>query len=135
MTRILITGGPRTGKSVYASVLAERMGLDPLAVMRTDDLCGVLEWSEASAEVATWWSSTGPWICEGVAIPRSLRKWIAANPAGAPCDVLYLLNQPWHELTKGQLTMTKGLHTVMAEIAGELRLRGVRIVEGPPPRM
>jgi hypothetical protein len=64
----------------------EVSGLQP---MHTDDLIA-LGWSEASAAVIPWISRPGPWIIEGVAVPRALRKWFAANPTGKPAPDLTL---------------------------------------------
>ena len=119
--RIVITGGPRTGKTE----LVKRY----VVVYHTDDYMH-LEWSEASKAVMQWFYNTGPWIVEGVAAVRALRKWLEANPTGKPCDLLVVLDHEYEELTKEQRTMCKGLFTVLAEIAPELRARGV-VISGP----
>jgi hypothetical protein len=129
MSRILITGGPKTGKTTLAKQLSAQCG-EPL---HTDDLIGQLSWSEASAKVAEWMREPAPWIIEGVAIPRALRKWLAANPTGKPADKVIFLGKPWQELSPGQLAMTKGLVTVWKEVVGELVARGVELVFDPEP--
>lgn len=121
--RVAIAGGPRCGKTTLASAL----GVAP--VRHTDDLISK-GWSEASAEAATWFDETGPWIIEGVAVPRALRKWLAAHPDGKPCDIVYWLDTPHTELTKGQRGMLRGCETVWREIVGELERRGVEIRSG-----
>ncbi len=126
--RIVIGGGPKTGKSTLSRVLDG-------AVHHTDDLIG-LGWSEASQAVAEMTAEPGPWVIEGVATVRALRKALAATD-GAPCDVLIWLVHPWQHLSKGQLAMAKGCQTVLAEIAPQLRDRGVIIERltpstGPP---
>jgi hypothetical protein len=125
--RVLITGGPKTGKTTLAMLQGEVSGLQP---MHTDDLIS-LGWSEASAAVIPWISRPGPWIIEGVAVPRALRKWFAANPTGKPADKVIFLGKPWQELSPGQLAMTKGLVTVWKEVVGELVARGVELVFDP----
>jgi hypothetical protein len=127
--RVLITGGPKTGKTTLAMLQGEVSGLQP---MHTDDLIA-LGWSEASAAVIPWISRPGPWIIEGVAVPRALRKWFAANPTGKPADKVIFLGKPWQELSPGQLAMTKGLVTVWKEVVGELVARGVELVFDPEP--
>lgn len=124
--RIAITGAPRTGKTFLSTKVGELLRLKPL---HTDDLIAEFAWSDASAEVAKWLALPGPWCLEGVAIPRAIRKFMVASPA-KPCDVLVVLYHPWEPLTKGQVTMGKGLHTVLDGIRGELRARGVEIVDG-----
>lgn len=117
--RIVITGGPRTGKTTAATALG-------LPVRHTDDTKH-MEWSAASAEVATWFDAPGPWVIEGVSAPRALRKWLAAHAEGKPCDVVQRLTVARVALTPGQSTMAKGVETVWREIEPELRRRGVRI--------
>lgn len=125
--RILITGGPKTGKTT----LAKQLGAELSArVLHTDDLIP-LGWSEASAEVASWMGRGDPVVIEGVAVPRALRKWFAMFPTCKPADKVIFLGKPWQELSPGQLAMTKGLVTVWKEVVGELVARGVELVFDP----
>ncbi len=127
--RVIIAGPPRTGKTTLAADIARALRLDPLAVQHTDELVGVLEWSEASAEVATWFTPDGPWVVEGVATVRALRKWLAAND-GKPADRIYWLAVPRVELTRGQDIMTRGTYTVWESVFPTLRARGVPVFFG-----
>lgn len=127
-TRILIVGGPKTGKTTLALKMAAAVGLTP---KHTDDLIDKLDWSAASATVAEWMDEPGNLLIEGVAVPRALRKWLAAHPEGKPADRVIYLSQSHQELTKGQLAMTKGVATVWREIAAELLARGVDIMFDP----
>jgi hypothetical protein len=106
----------------------------PGVVLHTDDLIGKLDWSSASAQVATWFDAPGSWIIEGVAIPRALRKWLATHPSCAPnrtpCDEIRWLGTPRVPLTSGQAAMAKACETVWDEVRPELERRGVRIVGG-----
>lgn len=122
--RILITGYPRTGKTTLALEMT-----DALIPVRHTDATIPLGWSEGSAEVARWLSEPGPWIIEGVSIPRALRKWLAANE-GAPCDRVHFLTHCHEALSKGQRSMAKGIDTVWREIVPKLRARGVAVVMG-----
>jgi hypothetical protein len=135
--RICIAGGPRTGKTTLAGRLFERH--DWLHDVPDCDGCGALHhtddlahlgWSEASAAAALWFDAPGPWIVEGVAVPRALRKWLAAHPEGKPCDVVHWLEEPHEPLSRGQAAMAKGCATVWTEIVDELIGRGVRVVVG-----
>lgn len=139
--RLVIAGGPRTGKSTLARKLAADMGLQPnsetndghgaygygLAVRSTDELLGRKDWSEASAEVARWMDAPGPWILEGVVMARACRKWLAAHPTGAPCDELLYVTEPKVPQIAGQARMSKGCDTVFREIESALERRGVVI--------
>ncbi len=115
--RTVIVGGPNTGKST----LAESLSPDAL---HTDSLID-LGWSEASAAAAVWFDAPGPWVVEGVATARALRKWLAAHPEGMPCDRVVFMLEPLAELSKGQLSMAKGVRTVWDEIDDQIRGRGV----------
>jgi energy-coupling factor transporter ATP-binding protein EcfA2 len=120
MERILITGSPKSGKST----LVKKMNLsihyctDPQR-MCDHDVTGTpdhLQWSETSQFVADNWIGKKQ-IIEGVAIPRALRKWKESNPySEVPFDKLIILEGTFEPLTKGQLTMAKGIKTVMEDL-------------------
>ena len=120
--RTVIVGGPGTGKSSLAESLSP-------AALHTDDLID-LGWSEASAAAAVWFDAPGPWVVEGVATARALRKWLKAHPEGKPCDRIVFLLTPIAEHTKGQRSMAKGVRTVWNEIADEIADRGVAVEFG-----
>lgn len=120
--RIVITGVPRSGKTTMV----------PNADLHTDDLIP-MGWSEASQHIADrWLTRRGPWVIEGVAAVRGLRKWLRQNPHGSPCDVAVFLGQPFVAYTKdGQLRMARGCAKVWGEIVIELRRRGVYAIAVP----
>lgn len=126
MRRILIAGGPRVGKTTLAAGMRSVLGIVPRS---TDDLIGRFPWSDASAEVARWLEEPGPWVVEGVAVPRALRKWLEANAEGLPADALWFSTRPKVDRTPGQITMAKGVASVWAEVEPELRRRGLVIHE------
>lgn len=123
MSRICIAGGPRTGKTTRANASAGIAG----PVRHTDSLILSHAWSAASAVVATWFDEPGPWIIEGVAVPRALRKWLEAHRTGRPCDVVLYLETPKVSLTAGQITMAKGVASVWREVSSALAARGVHL--------
>lgn len=125
--RVVVVGGPRTGKSMLAHALGRE-------VKATDELVGVLEWSEVSAEVATWITAEGSWVIEGVATARALRKWLAANPGAALDATIVLMGKPFAELTKGQAAMGKGVATVWDGIAADVLARGARVINAASPK-
>ncbi|MEC9048861.1 MAG: hypothetical protein VYA51_12695 [Planctomycetota bacterium] len=120
--RLIITGYPRTGKTTLGRTLRDE---HDWALYSTDDLIP-LGWSEASAyAAATWLTLPGPWIIEGVAAPRMLRKFLAARPDEKPCDEILLQRTPFEVLTPRQAGMGKGVAKVLEEIKPELLRRGV----------
>lgn len=110
--RILITGWPGSGKTT----LAQEMG----GGRSTDEVMG-LGWSESSAEVAKWFDSPGPWVIEGVAVPRAIRKWMKANPdKELPFDKIINLKSRHRPLDTKAYAMGKGIDTVWNEIRPQL---------------
>lgn len=127
MTRIVILGGPRTGKTTLANSWSECPVGTP--VRHTDDLIP-LGWSEASQAASLWFDEPGPWIIEGVAAVRALRKWRDQHPGERPpVDRVIALWEPHVTLSKGQATMAKGVESVWREIVMWLIDSGV-LVEG-----
>lgn len=125
--RVVIGGGPNTGKTTLSKVL--EAGNDDLVIMHTDVLVSTdLDWSEQSAAVAGWFTATDlPWVIEGVATVRALRKFMKTN-AEKPCDMVVWLTQPVVPVTEKQETMAKGAQTIFDEIEAELVGRGVTII-------
>lgn len=76
-----------------------------------------------------WLNAPGAWVCEGVAMPRALRKWLAANPQGSPADVVLFVHHEVTHRAPGQRAMAKGCETVLREIAHELTARGTEVLE------
>jgi hypothetical protein len=132
MTRIVILGGPRTGKTTLANKMAPLDAIVPAGfglVRHTDDLIG-LGWSEGSQHIADeWLTQPGPWIIEGVACSRALRKWREAHAGEPPpVDRVIRLTTPHVALEGGQIAMMKGEHTVWSrDVEPWLRDHGVEI--------
>ena len=131
--RIVLAGGPRTGKTTLAETIQALWGG---TVYHTDDLIDSYDWQAAPVECARWMLETpGPWIVEGVAAVRALRKWLDANPKGQPCELVSWMSDPVVRRSPGQETMAKGCATVWNGKPGEtgvcIRLleRGVAVEE------
>lgn len=126
MSCIVIAGAPRTGKTTLGKDLASKSGA-PL--YHTDDLIE-LGWSEASEKVARHWLNLpGPWIIEGVAAVRGLRKFLRWYPGEQPCDRVIWKMHAWVPLTVGQARMARGCAKVFREIREDLGRVGVEIVQ------
>lgn len=98
--------------------------------MCTDALIATHSWSEASARVSLWLDCPGPFIIEGVAAVRALRKWLERNRTGKPADLIIAMWIARVPLTDGQERMAKGCRTVWREISPELEARGVEVAAG-----
>lgn len=132
--RCVIVGGPQSGKSTIAAHLGAELGspvycTDPVRYVNEilkgvnylpDDLDGLSPESTRWI-VDNWLTLPGPWIIEGVATARVLRKWLASNPEVEefPCDRVLTLVRPRRDvvLSGGQASMFKGVMTVWNEIA------------------
>lgn len=125
-TRVILAGSPRCGKTTLSAHFAK---LHPnLRVRHTDDLIS-LGWSEASEAASRWLDDAGPWLVEGTAAIRAVRKWLDRNREGKPCDILMFLDTPFEALSPGQASMARGIRTVLEEIRPELERRGVEVKE------
>lgn len=110
--RIAIVGGPRTGKSRLASLVADR------PVICTDRF-SYLGWGDVPAAVIAQCTALPSFVLEGIQVARALRS-------GLVVDAVLYLDEPKAEQSKGQITMGKGVSTVFAEWrAGHL---GVHVV-------
>lgn len=123
--RVIVVGGPRTGKTLFAVAAAYKHGRSH---RHTDSLVGALSWSEASAKVAEWFADPRPYIIEGVATVRAIRKWLLANPdVPLPATIVYF-DMPRIKLSAGQDRMRKATATIWDEIEPELVRRGATII-------
>lgn len=118
--RVVITGWPHSGKTTLAAKLGGGRSTDEVKDM---------DWSDASAEVASWFDGDS-FLIEGVAVPRALRKWKDNHPGKLPpIDKLIILKRRASDLNVAQIAMGKGLDSVLAEILPWLRQAGVKIEE------
>lgn len=116
---VIVIGGPRTGKTTFADSLGGN-------VRHADDLIEGREWSQVSDELVLWFDEPGPWVIEGVAVVRGLRKWLASHEGRVPATVV-VMTLPKVEMTAGQEAMAKGVETIWGEIAPELERRGTSV--------
>lgn len=128
--RIGIIGGPGCGKSTLAQVHARKLGCLVLCTDTLEQAGGtgraqtenVLyapsqftgQWSPLSQWVSDGWlNRAGPWVIEGTALIRALRKWHRARPGELPpVDRLFWRQDPIIDLSPGQHTMLSGHDTI-----------------------
>lgn len=102
--RIIVAGVPQSGKTALAKSLGAELGYP---VKHTDDLLQrdpKPEWSELSTVVAGWFAESGPWIVEGVAAVRGLRKYMKVRTRREdPCDLVLFMPSPHPASEDGKL--------------------------------
>jgi hypothetical protein len=136
---VCIIGGPKTGKSTYSDELREKLfpGSPASLVIHSDDFIDQFDWSGVSKHLSELMESQPlPWIMEGVAVVRALRKWLVGAEAQGlkgsmtrPCDVILVMNDPLTNLTSGQNSMRKSCDTVWWEIEARLQSRAVTVLK------
>lgn len=119
--RIVIAGGPRTGKTTLGKHMSAQLGYPLLST----DVYLHLPWSDASDLVAERMLRTGPWIIEGVTVPRALRKAWAGS--GRLVDKAIWLGEPYGALSAAQERLSKGCLTVWRECLPWLLQSGTEV--------
>lgn len=117
--RIIIAGGPKTGKTQLAAKLVRQVGAQK--PMCTDTLIKNHDWETISDRVSEWFDLSAPWVVEGVITPHALEKWFVRNPIGKPADVVLWLPEVRAPQTPRQASMTKGCFTVWQRVIPMLR--------------
>ncbi len=108
--RILIVGGPKTGKTTLAETMRA-------PARHTDDLIDQAAWAEVPDIVCAWMANDGPWVIEGVQTARALRRWLRDRPdEPLPVDRVIVLDSPHVELTGRQEGMRKAVMNIFAEV-------------------
>jgi hypothetical protein len=138
--RVVIVGGPSRGKSTLADRLHAETGCpvycgDPASTVRYQypyvtylpeglDFHGD---NGCAAYIAEHWiGSPGPWIAEGHAMARALRRYLRDGcRRGLPAERIIVLDCPAHRVeTPGQARMHRGVMTVWRGIEHDPALTG-----------
>jgi hypothetical protein len=115
LTRIVVAGVPRAGKSTLAAYLAQGA-----PVVATDDYLG-LGHDRLPDGVAARLDGCAEWVLEGCQAGRVLRRY----PHLAEGAIVYYLARPVLMLTPGQRRQAKGIATVWERTQGALRASDV----------
>ena len=121
-TKIIVCGGPLTGKTTIAKKIAEQHNY---TLLQTDDLMD-MEWSAASEAASHWFDRDENLVIEGVAAVRALRKWLNRNERKKMDAIVLLLTKPMDKQSNGQASMSTAIGTIWSEVEDELRIRRIK---------
>ncbi len=124
MSKIVIIGVPRSGKTTYAHEHYKKED-----VISTDNLldCEELKWEDRSRRVVEWMAGRSSFCIEGCDAVRGLRKFLVTYPGKIPCDEVIWFGTAQEELSKGQAGFGKGCKKIFDTILLELNGLGVGI--------
>src|SRR6476620_12464266 len=91
--RIVVCGGPRCGKSTFAEKVLQELMPAGAMLYHLDSLIADHGWSEQSEVAMKYLFEPTPYVVEGCAAVRALRKFLDRCP-GKPCDVVVRLTAP-----------------------------------------
>jgi len=136
--RVAILGGPRTGKTTYATRLAKSAGVkltstgkrsaDP--VVHTDSFIAD-GWDRIPDNVIAKLEGESDFVLEGCQAARVLRRWFARDPEGPKLERVVIFTKPHVRRSGGQEAMAKGIRTVIDGLLPELHKAKVRVVMNP----
>lgn len=136
--RVAILGGPRVGKTTFATKLAKKHGLllhstgkrSPDSLVHTDSCIGV-GWDNVPAHLISKLSAQESFILEGTQAARVLRRWFKDDPDGPRLDCVYIFSIPRVARTGGQTAMARGVRTIIDGLLPTLHRAKVKIVMNP----
>jgi len=129
MTRTIIIGPPKTGKTTLATQAAKVGLLVP--VYHTDDLIPGHTWAEQgdlAFHALCGMNNANPdgFVFEGVLAVRALSRWLKTR-RDSPCDQLLVLTVPRVAQTPEQQRLGKAILTMFQPLIPGLRALGVEI--------
>lgn len=153
--RIVVIGGPRTGKTTYATKLAREMGVHLASCgKRTENESGLVStdnygrdskvggfsreravWDALPTEVIRDLRKRDSFVLEGTQAARVLRRWLRESPDEPKIDKVLVFDKPWVERNAGQQAMAKGVRTILRDLRPLLDSAGIPVEEMTPPEM
>ena len=145
MARIVVIGGPRTGKTTYATKLARQLGVHLAStgkrteaeggLVSTDNYIGRGTWGEVPDHIIKDLRQRESFVLEGTQAARVLRRWLTQNPDEPRIDKVLVFNRAWVPRNPHQESMAKGVKTVFRDLEPLLKMAGVTVEHMTPPVM
>ncbi len=145
MPRVVVIGGPRTGKTTYATKLAKQLGVhlastgkrtqQPEGLVSTDNYIGSGSYAELPDRVIKDLRGRESFVLEGTQAARVLRRWLKEAPGEAKLDKVLVFSRPWVPRNPRQEATAKGVRTVMRDLQPLLDAAGVPTEAFVPPEM
>lgn len=136
--RVAIIGGPRCGKSTYATALAKKSGALLLStgkpadesVVRTDSYLS-LGWDAIPDNIIAMLRGQDDFILEGCQAARVLRRWYRDDAKGPRLDKVIIFSKPHVSRSGGQEAMAKGITRIIDGLLPVLKRNKVRVELNP----
>lgn len=136
--RVAILGGPRTGKTTYATRLAKSAGVKLTstgkrsadAVVHTDSFIAD-GWDAIPANVIAKLEGETDFVLEGCQAARVLRRWFSQDPEAPKLERVVIFTKPHVKRSGGQEAMAKGIRTVIDGLLPALHKAKVQVVMNP----
>ena len=142
--RIVVIGGPRTGKTTYATKLAREFGAhlastgkrtpDESGLVSTDNYMRRANWGTLPDVVLKDLKDRDNWVLEGTQAARVLRRALKEDPS-FKVDKVLVFNRPWVTRNGGQEAMAKGVRTILKDMAPLLKKAGIEVEHMTPPEL
>lgn len=143
--RVVVIGGPRTGKTTYATKLAKQLGAHLAStgkrteheggLVSTDNYMHKANWAELPDRVIADLKDRDSYVLEGTQAARVLRRWLVRDPESVKVDKVLVFGRPWVPRTPGQESMAKAVRTIFRDLQPLLQKAGIEIEHMTPPEM
>ncbi len=145
MPRIVVLGGPRTGKTTYATKLAKKLGVhlgstgkrteQEDGLVSTDNYMKRANWATLPDVIIKDLKNREDWVLEGTQAARVLRRWLKEDINGPKVDKVLVFNKPWVTRSGGQEAMAKGVRTILKDLQPLLAKAGIEVEHMTPPEL
>lgn len=143
--RVVVLGGPRTGKTTYATKLAKQLGAHlastgkrteaPEGLVSTDNWMHKSTWADLPDAVIKDLKGRDSFVLEGTQAARVLRRWLVREPESVKVDKVLVFGQPWVARTPGQESMAKAVRTIFRDLQPLLQKAGIEFEHMTPPEI